>query len=253
MNTTTDATQHETIGGEALRLSLLNDSSEKGHQFEKLLEYSIPEIRELEVDKCWRWKNLPKQIRKKVFSGTIKQDIGVDLVALRMDGSYVAIQAKCINPKRTLSARELKTAIGATIWRKNVSHCWLITTGEWSRAVEQQLGEGWSILHAPSKWTDTPLNSGQNAEATELDTLQTAALNNVLEGYRKGFDRGRIIMACGTGKTLVSQRVAEAVTPDNGIVLYATPSIALTGQSRQAKRYWLSVAKVGKRDSTPKH
>ena len=31
MNTTTDATQHETIGGEALRLSLLKDSSEKGH------------------------------------------------------------------------------------------------------------------------------------------------------------------------------------------------------------------------------
>ena len=47
-------------------------------------------------------------------------------------------------------------------------------------------------------------------------------------------------MACGTGKTLVSQRVAEAIVPNNGTVLYATPSIALTGQSRQA---WLREAK----------
>ena len=47
-------------------------------------------------------------------------------------------------------------------------------------------------------------------------------------------------MACGTGKTLVSLRVAEKVAPPGGIVIYATPSIALTGQSR---RSWLQNAK----------
>ena len=240
MNTTTDTAQRKTIGAEALRLSKLKDSSEKGRQFEKLLEYATPRIHELEVEQCWRWKNLPESIRSEVFSGTTKQDIGIDLVALLLDGSYVAIQAKSISPERKLNAKGLKTAIGATIWRRNVSHCWLITTGGWTRAVEQQLGEGWSILHAPSKWTDIRLKSEQKQAVTELDALQTAAFNDVLENYRKGFARGRLVMACGTGKTLVSQRVAEAITPNNGIVLYATPSIALTGQSRQA---WLREAK----------
>ena len=240
MNTTTDTTQHKTIGAEALRLSKLKDSSEKGRQFEKLLEYVAPRILELEVEQCWRWKNLPQSIRSEVFAGTTKQDIGIDLVARLLDGSYVAIQAKCISPDRKLNANDLTTAIGATVWRRNVSHCWLITTGGWTRAVEQQLGEGWSILHAPSKWTDIPLKSEQKQAVTELDALQTAAFNDVLENYRKGFARGRLVMACGTGKTLVSQRVAEAITPNNGIVLYATPSIALTGQSRQA---WLREAK----------
>ena len=99
MNTTTDTTQRKTIGAEALRLSKLKDSSEKGRQFEKLLEYATPRIHELEVEQCWRWKNFPESIRSEVFSGTTKQDIGIDLVALLLDGSYVAIQAKSITRK----------------------------------------------------------------------------------------------------------------------------------------------------------
>ena len=41
-------------------------------------------------------------------------------------------------------------------------------------------------------------------------------------------------MACGTGKTLVAQRIAEHkdITPKGGLVVYATPSILLTGQSQ---------------------
>ena len=41
-------------------------------------------------------------------------------------------------------------------------------------------------------------------------------------------------MACGTGKTLVAQRIAEhkGIAPNGGLVVYATPSILLTGQSQ---------------------
>jgi len=238
VNTNTNA--EKTIGAEAFRLANLGDSKKKGDSFERLLEHSIPSIYELEIDKCWRWKYLPKKIRSEVFPGTTRQDVGIDLVARRKDGSYVAIQAKCISPERTLQSNDLTTAINATVWRNKVAQCWLITTGKWSRTIEQQLGEGWSILHAPSKWADIPLVMDQTPIPTELDELQKKAFKDVTQGFEDGHARGRLIMACGTGKTLVSQRVAEAMTPNNGIVLYATPSIALTGQSRQA---WLREAK----------
>lgn len=240
MNETGHFSTSRTIGEEASRLAKLGSSEDKGKLFEKLLEDAIPIVPELEVERCWRWKNLPSQIRHEVFPGTTRQDIGVDLVALRNDGGYIAIQAKCIGSKRRLNANDIKTPKNATVWRKNISYCWLITTGEWSKPVEQQLGEFWSILHAPSKWASIPLTPPPLRIVAELDTLQTAAFNDVLNGFNEGITRGRLIMACGTGKTLVSQRVAEAISPNNGIVLYATPSIALTGQSRQA---WLREAK----------
>jgi len=229
-----------TIGAEALRLARLSDQHVKGRQFEKLLEHVIPQIPDLEVERCWRWKYLPETKRSEIFPGTTRQDTGVDHVAQRKDGSYVAIQAKCFDPERTMQSRDLTTSIHATTWRKNISLCWLITTCKWSKPLEQQLGEGWAILHAPSKWDDIPLNSDQKPPPAELDTLQKAAFNDVIKGFKAGHERGRLIMACGTGKTLVSQRVAEEITSKNGVVLYATPSIALTGQSRQA---WLREAK----------
>ena len=48
-------------------------------------------------------------------------------------------------------------------------------------------------------------------------------------------DRGQMIMACGTGKTLTSLRIAEEMVGKGGLVLYAVPSISLM---RQTIRYW---------------
>ena len=44
-------------------------------------------------------------------------------------------------------------------------------------------------------------------------------------------DRGKLIMACGTGKTFTALRIAEAVAGVGGRVLYLVPSISLFQQS----------------------
>ncbi|WP_246144167.1 DEAD/DEAH box helicase [Neolewinella aurantiaca] len=44
-------------------------------------------------------------------------------------------------------------------------------------------------------------------------------------------DRGKLIMACGTGKTFTSLRIAERETNHSGLVLFLVPSIALLGQT----------------------
>ena len=55
------------------------------------------------------------------------------------------------------------------------------------------------------------------------------------EAHFKNNERGKVIMACGTGKTLTSQRIAEAVAGICGtLILYCVPSIALLGQTYQS-------------------
>ena len=58
---------------------------------------------------------------------------------------------------------------------------------------------------------------------------QAKALHCFHEHF-KSADRGRLIMACGTGKTFISLRIAENEAT-NGLVLFLVPSIALLGQT----------------------
>lgn len=64
---------------------------------------------------------------------------------------------------------------------------------------------------------------------------QVAAIKAVLKGFET-HDRGKLIMACGTGKTFTALRLAEQIAeqPNHAgslRVLFCVPSIALLGQS----------------------
>ena len=65
--------------------------------------------------------------------------------------------------------------------------------------------------------------------------LQSEAIDDVVTGLAN-HDRGRLIMACGTGKTFTALRISERVVPDGGRILFVAPSIALVSQAR---REWL--------------
>ena len=64
----------------------------------------------------------------------------------------------------------------------------------------------------------------------KLRPYQQEALENVIEGF-KTHNRGKIIMACGTGKTFTSLKIAERQTNNNGLVLFLMPSLALLSQT----------------------
>ena len=59
-------------------------------------------------------------------------------------------------------------------------------------------------------------------------------MNDVINGF-KDSDRGKMIMACGTGKTFTALRIAEEIAGSGGRVLYLVPSIGLFAQ---AMREW---------------
>src|SRR5262249_45267721 len=59
---------------------------------------------------------------------------------------------------------------------------------------------------------------------------QGQALANVITGFKVA-DRGKLIMACGTGKTFTSLKIAEKSAGHGGFVLLLVPSLALLSQS----------------------
>jgi len=59
---------------------------------------------------------------------------------------------------------------------------------------------------------------------------QKEAIYAVTEGLKKG-DRGKLIMACGTGKTYTSLKIAESLAGKGKRVLFLVPSLSLLSQT----------------------
>ena len=86
----------------------------------------------------------------------------------------------------------------------------------------------------------SPEELSLRAEPFSLRHHQQDAFDDVLQGFAE-HDRGKLIMACGTGKTFAALRIAEEIAGSGGRVLYLVPSISLFQQSM---REWAEQKKV---------
>ncbi len=232
--------------GDTLREDILalaeHDGPEKGVMFERWLVDALPQMPQTEVARAWRWQDSPTPLKQRAFGRSLAglADTGVDVLAERHDGGLIAVQAKCLRPDKNLVLDDLKQFWLKVKGNRKLAANWVVTTGEWGRTVAAHASDArGALINAQSEWGDIPADSLGRAKPLQLDDNQKAAWKACVDGFRED-DRGKLVMACGTGKTLVSLRVAERIAPQSGIVVYATPSIALTGQSR---RSWLQNAK----------
>jgi len=69
------------------------------------------------------------------------------------------------------------------------------------------------------------------ADRKTLRPHQELAIADVRAGFAAGAERGQMIMACGTGKTFTSLRLAEQMVGVGGTVLFLVPSINLLSQT----------------------
>ena len=94
------------------------------------------------------------------------------------------------------------------------------------------------LASRPVKWPDLSVETTEQLdyqqETFSLRTHQREAFDEVTNGF-KDSDRGKLIMACGTGKTFTALRIAEEIAGIGGRVLYLVPSIGLFSQ---AMREW---------------
>ncbi len=178
------------------------------------------------------------------------QDTGIDLVAHDVeDGSWWAIQCKCYDARKLLPKKVCDSFFARALGDKTVGRYMIMTTAKGiARNLRQQVDNtGTMVIDTAkmyvSKLDWTPFVDGSGASAREVyDPLphQRAAMDGIEEAF-EGHDRCKAVMACGTGKTLMSLRLAEEYLQGRGLVLFCAPSISLVGQSM---REWLSQSKV---------
>ena len=221
--------------------------SEDGTIFEifikKYLAHYSPVHRNI-VKEVWRWKDWA---RDREINRT---DTGIDLVMEGVDGDFWAIQCKFFDTANRLQKGDIDsffTASGKSYNGHVFSKRLIVSTASaWSKNAEEAM-EGQDPPCTRFDFRDQffefkedfkraleAIGKGDTkAPRREYKTLrdhQVEAVKAVCEGF-EGSDRGKLIMACGTGKTFTSLKIAEQMLPEGGHVLYLAPSLTLLSQT----------------------
>ena len=69
-----------------------------------------------------------------------------------------------------------------------------------------------------------------NLNKRKVRPYQAETINQTILGFKNN-DRGKLIMACGTGKTFTSMKIVEQYPGKGGLVLFLVPSLSLLSQT----------------------
>ena len=189
------------------------------------------------------YRNTRKFSEWAIERGLDSHDTGIDLVAelVNSDG-LVAIQCKFHAEGKTIAKKEIDSFLAASGTKDFTLRIIIDTTGrDWSTNVEKTLNEqaipvrrlGLHNLRTSSiDWAQfVERNEISAREPLELKKHQRKAVKKIKDGLANPGSRGKLIMACGTGKTLTSLRAAEILAGNGGRILYLLPSLALMSQT----------------------
>lgn len=232
--------------------SILNEFRESatskrdmGDKFERLVSAILKHDSSIagKFKDIWLWSDFPYR------DGS--PDVGIDLVGVdESTGEYVAIQCKFYHPEHTLVKEDIDSFFTASGQSFNVKkdkkrysrRIIVATTDLWSphakKALENQEPPVTKIgiqdlLDSSIDWENfdiKKLDKIKSRPKKEIREHQQEAIDKVEIGF-KASDRGKLIMACGTGKTFTSLKLVEHLVPNGGQVLFLVPSIALLSQT----------------------
>lgn len=214
-----------------------SSESEKGRWFEHLFMAVVADNPDFDVAEIWPWRAWPDREAKTSLDG---RDHGIDLVARLNNGITVAIQCKCYSEAHLVSKRDIDSFLAESS-RDAFGLRWIVSTSGWNSAAERAIKRLNPRVRRIDflDFRDRKIRELQKPDRERHPKpLQQSAIDAVYDGLvTQGNDRGRLVMACGTGKTFTSLRLAERVVPDNGQILFAAPTIALVSQARKE---WLT-------------
>ena len=263
------ATEAQNIIEEAIStVAEMSPQQTDGQWLEELAALAGPHIRDWDIAKCWGWADWPE--REARFPNTTKQDVGIDAIGIRRsDGRHVAIQCKARQLDEqgrggTISKDELDKFISSSasdFWAER----WLVTNGD--NPVSSNVPRTPGLKEKPIKIVNIAndllqqqaTSTGEDCPHCEPDAMsdeegipprqtKTCMQNEAVSesvrillehersdsgGLPVGQARGRIILPCGTGKTRISLRIVEELTPPGGLSIVLCPSIALVAQLRR--------------------
>ncbi|MFG2512647.1 DEAD/DEAH box helicase [Streptomyces sp. NPDC048584] len=230
-----------------------------GTRFEQLMVQYLrtdPEWTQ-QFSQVWMWTDWPG-------AEGDKRDVGIDLVAQdRETGGLCAIQCKFYEPDHTVQKADIDsffTASGKGDFKRRMI---ISTTEKWGPLAEAALdGQQIPVTRVGLAQINESLidwgaivwpKPGENLELKlkRRKTLlphQHEAIDAVFEGFTK-HNRGKLIMACGTGKTFTGLKIVERVQRERAErgegehtrILFLVPSIALLSQTL---REWTAQVQV---------
>ncbi len=236
-----------------------------GKWLERLTAQIAPYIREWDFSHCWTWAEWPD--RERLLPETTSQDNGIDAVAVnRSTGAYIAIQCKSRQLDENGRGNDIErpeiTSFISESENDLYDQRWLITNGDSrlndrAERTNSQLSKKIKLinLHADltvqqqgsvrdeecphcqpnsnGEWRRQSKTCMQNDAVSSAVSRLRGQLETDLDGIPIGQARGKIILPCGTGKTRISLRIVEELTPPGGLSVVLCPSIALVAQIRR--------------------
>lgn len=220
---------------------------EKGNYFEKLVKVYLlnePIYKDLFNGQVWLWEDWRKYWIQQGNSDP-GADAGIDLVAMeavKENPKIFAIQAKFYAEDAKIRKSDGIDSFFSALGKKPFTHGMLfLTTYQASHhvleAVQKRDKEvnivGLNDLEASViDWSSfVPTKEAVKfKEHKELRDYQQSAVKDVLDGLALA-ERGKLIMACGTGKTFTALRLAEQIAGKGGKVLFLVPSLSLMSQT----------------------
>lgn len=223
---------------------------DKGAKFERLMRsWLLSDPRYSNLTEVWLWEDFPC---RRDFGGS---DTGIDLVARTDTGEYWAIQCKCYKEDAIIdkpavdsflaTSSRLFTDVDTLQTTSFSNRLWISTTNHWGRNAEEAVQNQnppvnrvslVDLQNSPVEWQrlldgltgKEALLEGKKPMHHQLNAMSAA------NEYFSDHDRGKLIMACGTGKTYTALKIAEMMLPEKGLVLFLVPSISLLGQTLNA-------------------
>jgi predicted helicase len=183
----------------------------------------------------WLWDEWP---------GWWGKEAGIDLVAEDRDGKLWAVQAKAYDPKYRVTKSDIDTFLSESS-RKQFSYRLLIATTDGlgptaRRTIDAQEKDVdvvglTGLLESAVSWPDSiaDLRPSPKPKRAKPRDYQRDAIRDAVKGFKTS-DRGQLIMACGTGKTLTSLFIHEKLGCQRTLVL--VPSLSLLKQTMKVWR-----------------
>lgn len=210
---------------------------EKGTYFEELIcTYLRNEAKYRDLyEQVWTYSEWAKE------HGEDGRDTGIDLVA-RTQGTkeFHAVQCKLYATNYRVQKGDLDSFFTAS-GQKPFTHSIIVTTtNNWSEHADNALLNRHQTINkidlqaledSQIDWAKYKPNQVAVLKAKKsLRDHQKRALSSVAIGLQDA-DRGKLIMACGTGKTFTSLKIAEQLAGAGKRVLFLVPSLSLLSQT----------------------
>ena len=224
-----------------------------GERFEAAVLQHAVEIPSWEIAKCWRYLEWPE--RTTVGVPLPSHDAGIDLVAVKHDGSRVAIQCKARSGDGSVTTTQVQKFAGAAP-AAVFTERWMVAEARRSAATEDAAAvAAVTFVDFEAALADA-LEDAREQAATEPDprtAMQQEAVAACVQALRAGLPehrdrwlgsnpgdwmprdaaRATLVLPCGTGKTRVSMRIMSELSEPGDLGVVLVPSIALIAQVRR--------------------